>query len=593
MTFQKNIDHEHNHGGEHGLDDPAAIEAIIAGAADAVRPRDWHDLKKAVLERDDVKPILEAMDGLRELDAKLRPAHEAKLPPERWQYRAAYRVRWALAKQAGRFDLSNFARALLPWVLDTIHREGFVGWENWQTFATALGKSVSYLSEAVTELEKADLIRRTLGHRNRLVWSGEQDLLVTGNRGPSYTFGLAGFGSFCELLDGVELRNVRTSDEAEVATVETSSDHPPSRSSECPNFTDVEVRNTRTSEKLKFGSSRKQEEPLSSFPNEPNIPNELKGADAPSATSATRKAVEVDEVLAGEIITPTRKQNGPQAEPGRAETCSDELLSDETLKGPPLSPSRAGGAITVPGFDLGSEVMPSPRQIDAVMRKLDLSENDPLYSVKVEQARDEYEKCLAQWDSLSINPKTGRRQSTDKNGVLRDMRYSSAFDWFRFAWADNLKRTLVDVAETATAKKYAHRKPPEKHFGKLVECSITWGDVYETFDALPLEWEVSEKMFVDVVQQACAGTVRYGFERKLPVTLGQIRDAFGYWNRERQRVRDYEENLKAAEIDRRERRWAEEFDREMQSIDAPKLNDDEFVAAVKEIFGGPDADWPF
>lgn len=163
----------------------------------------WVMMKRQVIEREDVAPILAAIKELRDLDQTLKS-----------KTRAAYRVRWALVKRASFADLSALARKLLPWVLDAINTQGgFIGWRNWIAFAELLGEDKDRISKAAKELEDADLIRRTLPHRNRLIWAAKDAAITSGDRGPSYTFGRANFPTFAALLAADEDAWLGTTDD--------------------------------------------------------------------------------------------------------------------------------------------------------------------------------------------------------------------------------------------------------------------------------------------------------------------------------------------------------------------------------------------
>lgn len=259
MTFQQNDNGQATDAQQPAGNNFEDLQAAIAS---------WVKIKKASIDRrDDIPPLLGAVSELRALDQRLGKG------------KAAYRVRWALVKHAAKVDLSNFARALLPWVLDVIRRDGFIGWHNWSVFGDELGASKSRVSKAVKEYEEADLIRCTEGHRNRLVLTADGDIAL-GNRGPSYTFGLAGCRSFDELLIVSEVAKLETS--------EVEADEPgTSRSCQVGNFTEAEVANQETSNSRSFQDEQHKRSPLSSSPNQSSKPNELEEAPPSDEASAT------------------------------------------------------------------------------------------------------------------------------------------------------------------------------------------------------------------------------------------------------------------------------------------------------------------
>jgi hypothetical protein len=167
----------------------------------AYQPPEWADLKPTVRARDDVNRVIKNIIEVRALDDALSPKSSA-----------VTRIRWALQKQAALMEaLPRLAVRLLTLVLDTINREGKLGWSNNSHFATLLNADPAPISRAFAALEQYDLIVRTGGHSRRLVWSVGQRRIVCGGRGPSYTFGKAGFETFQQLIDADEVAATATS----------------------------------------------------------------------------------------------------------------------------------------------------------------------------------------------------------------------------------------------------------------------------------------------------------------------------------------------------------------------------------------------
>lgn len=237
----------------------------------------WVGLPQAMQARDDVQGILEAVEQMRALDASMRPEAEARLDASKWQHRAAYRVRWALVKQAGLISLGTLARKVLPWVLDTINRHGFIGWRDQKDFAAALNVRPSHMSEAMTELASADLIRRTGTHRTGLAWSDEQDKIVPTGRGWSYTFGWGGYGSFEALLGATAELPCATNEVPKSGTSPSHREVPRSGTSKSAKFPDREL------QKVEVPDFRKTRGTSDLRTNELREPSELKRAAAASS----------------------------------------------------------------------------------------------------------------------------------------------------------------------------------------------------------------------------------------------------------------------------------------------------------------------
>lgn len=176
-----------------------ACGAERSNAAD--QPPEWADLKPAMRARDDVNRVIENIAEVHALDDALSPKSSA-----------VTRIRWSLLKQAALMDdLPRLALRLIPLVLDSINRDGKLGWRNNSHFARLLDADPAPISRAFAALEHCDFIVRTGGHRRRLVWSVEQRRIVCGGRGPSYTFGKAGFATFQQLIDADEVAASATS----------------------------------------------------------------------------------------------------------------------------------------------------------------------------------------------------------------------------------------------------------------------------------------------------------------------------------------------------------------------------------------------
>lgn len=301
----------------------------------------WVGLPQTMQAREDVQTIIEAVEQMRALDASMRPAAEARLDASKWQRRAAYRVRWALVKRAGLITLGTIARRVLPWVLDTINRNGFIGWRDQKDFAAALSVRPSHMSEAMTELASADLIRRTGTHRTGLSWSDEQEKIVPVGRGWSYTFGRGGYNSFEALLEATtELP--RTADE--VPKSGTSTRHrevPKSGTSKSVKFPDPEL------QKVEVPDFRKTRGTSELKPNEQGLTSERKSA---------RTAFDVPVAVAREE---DRALGQEQPSPAPGLDLGDDRLPEFIKSGPTSgSPDGATGSVHATDHAAGSTAVP-------------------------------------------------------------------------------------------------------------------------------------------------------------------------------------------------------------------------------------------
>jgi hypothetical protein len=263
------------------------FDADAAPTADEIAAHyGWLDVKPSVRGRDDVRPVLTAIDELRELDNELLSDVERRLPPGKQPRRAAARVRWALDVRGSLCGLKPLARNLLTLVLDTINTKGFVGWRNWASYATELRADPANLSRAVGELVEKDLIRATGSHRTRLVWSNDQHLIVAGNsRGPSYTFGLAGYPSFHELIANYRPRAGSVEVVQQTSSNSDAAQDAARRTCLTDNFNSGEVVSPTSSIRSKLSVATKQEDQGSFDQPKPKGSKKLKSADAPAASS--------------------------------------------------------------------------------------------------------------------------------------------------------------------------------------------------------------------------------------------------------------------------------------------------------------------
>ncbi len=458
---------DHNHQGDHNLD-AEAIAQLHATGGEYLKPREWTGLTDRENSREDIASMLETMDELRALEAKLRRPSDAKLPKKDQPRRAAYRVRWALIKQASLLDLTATARRVLPWVLDAINRDGFVGWRSWDDYAARLGVTKGSISKAKSQLVQYDLIQQTEPHRKRLVWSGEQGVLATGSRGPSYTFGRGGFETFSDLVDDVE-----------VSTTETSNDNldgtDANRSFHHGNLNVPEVSATETSNDLKFPYRAEQGEPVSSNPvslltgelscpktPEPkpkNFSSSKKKRDrtvaekakpAPASNARTVEALQPEQIIPSDVqlqtlpLTPSR----PSAEqlPVVAATAQGELIGGEDQI---ALPDKAGALRVLHSqFDI-------PEPTDAQLRKV----------------RDTMTKAALLWGDMDVDPKTRRRHG----------KYKSLESWFRGEWVPRLRDDLEKLPTKADAAK-AGRKKDSHPFGMFGKAHISYSEIYALAD---------------------------------------------------------------------------------------------------------------